>query len=223
MRYAYVTGAGGRDENQDASGCVIVGGVLTACVCDGLGGHGGGKAAADAALEAALNAPGDPARRIQAANEAVVRGQRENPSMRTTILVLRIEGGKARWAHCGDSRLYRIRDGAMEQLTLDHSVPQALARVGEIELSQIRYHEDRARLTRALGSPECKWDEDGSDALPGDIYLLASDGLWEPVDEGGILACLADNPEDFTARLENAVLRAPREDADNYTALAVFI
>ncbi len=222
MRAAYISGAGGREENQDAVGCVEAKNALIACVCDGLGGHSGGRVAAYTARDAALCAQGTPTDRAWAANRAVDLGHGEHPFMRTTIVVFELSQGIARWAHCGDTRLYRIRAGDIVQLTLDHSVPQMLVRTGEITPSQIRHHEDRSRLTRALGAENCKIEEGWAEALAGDIYLIATDGVWEPLLESDMLACLRPEPEAYVRALEDLLTARARRDSDNYTALAVF-
>lgn len=223
MKIALLTKPGGRSENQDAAGYVSSGGLLIACVCDGLGGHGGGKIAANAARDAILTSSGSPGQRIEAANGAVLRANAEYPNMRTTAVVWMMEKSEARWAHCGDSRLYRIREGRIEQMTFDHSVPEMLVRTGEITRGEIRRHEDRARLTRALGVEVCRWDEGGCEVLPGDKYLLVTDGFWEPVTEEDILACLTDDPEQTLALLETLLLDNVSDGNDNYTALAVYL
>lgn len=223
MRAAVLTSAGGRPENQDAAGYALSPGGVVACVCDGLGGHGGGRIAAQVAKDAILREGGSPGERIARANLAVIAAHGEFPSMRTTALALEVSGGEARWAHCGDTRLYRIRGGGIEQLTLDHSVPQMLVRTGEIAPEDIRHHEDRARLTRALGTAEARWDENRGGARAGDVYLMMTDGFWEPVLEARMLACVREGPEDTLRAMEQILLGEVAGEYDNYTALAVFV
>lgn len=226
MKIAQYTNPGGREENQDAMGISRWGAWICACVCDGLGGHRGGAVAAKRACEAALAAQGGPDIRMEAASNAVLAAQKEEslPSMRTTAVLLMCDGENARWAHCGDSRLYRLRDGEVSQLTLDHSVPQALVRQGEIEQWEIRGHEDRARLTRALGQgEEVRWDEGEDYCLPGDVYLLLSDGFWEPVVEKEMQAQLCEDPQQYLEALAEIVEACPDREHDNYTAIAVYV
>jgi len=221
MNISVLTSPGGREENQDAAGYVIKDCGVVACVCDGLGGHGGGRQAASAAKDAILVCDGTPGDAIRAANESVLAAQTEYPGMRTTALVLAIEKGRAAFAHCGDTRLYRIRAGQAEQMTLDHSVPEMLVRLGEIDREDIRRHEDRARLTRALGMEACRWDEAECDAVAGDVFLMATDGFWEPVHEEEMARRSAEKPEEMLRLLEEALLADATGRYDNYTALVV--
>ncbi len=219
MKVAKLTGIGKRFENQDAMGIGRWGAWLVAGVFDGLGGHSGGKIAAESACKAAFEAEGNVRERLAAANLAVVRSQKSTGliSMRTTAVLLMVDEEHARWAHCGDSRLYRVRDGEVAQLTLDHSVPQALVRQGEIRPEDIRKHEDRSRVTRALGTNDLRMDDGDDAALPGDLYLLVSDGFWEPVDEAAILNCMRDtkDPETVLTRMEKIITAIRLREMEN--------
>src|SRR5262249_22578377 len=121
------------------------------------------------------------------ANEAVITAQHANPAltqMRTTLVVLLITGAQAAWAHVGDSRLYHFRGARIAAQTRDHSFSQTLVDSGHIKADALRFHEDRSRLLRTLGTPNCQPDvADPVDLKPGDAFLLASDGFWEPVTE----------------------------------------
>lgn len=227
MRTAQWSEIGRREENQDAAATVQAGKWLVAGVFDGLGGHSGGRVAAQTACEAAMRAEGEPLNRLEAANQAVLGKQEEidQRSMRTTAVLLMVDGENALWAHCGDSRLYRMRDGVALQLTLDHSVPQALVRQGEIAPEDIRFHEDRARLTRALGIPDVRISAAEDGAMPGDRYLLCSDGFWEPVLEEEMLRCMeaAFDPADWLQRMARRIEQAKDPKQDNLTAVAVWL
>ena len=72
--------------------------------------------------------------------------------MKTTVVVLHIKNKNARWAHVGDSRLYFFKNKKLIERTLDHSVPQNLVVCKEIKEKDIRYHADRNRLLRVLGT-----------------------------------------------------------------------
>ncbi len=78
----------------------------------------------------------------------------------------------------GDSRVYRLRDGVLEQMTRDHSVAQILLDAGEITPEEVDTHPGRSRITRFLGMlPEAEADLSGVDIQPGDRFLVCSDGL----------------------------------------------
>jgi serine/threonine protein phosphatase PrpC len=226
---------GGRAANEDAcghgDGCWVV--------ADGLGGHGGGEVAARIAVDTLL---GEAAQRLLiepvalteallAADAAVLARQQADPrlgQMRTTAVVLASDGRAALWAHVGDSRLYHLRDGRIRFQTLDHSVPQALVRAGEISAAEVRYHEDRNRLLRSLGNGKQlrpTLAEQPLTLVPGDAFLLCTDGFWEYVTEPEMEVTLAKSasPEQWLEKML-ALLhgRAPAEQ-DNYTGMALFV
>lgn len=235
---ALISSPGGRTSNQDsadyrlraAGGCWVV--------ADGLGGHRAGERAAAIAVQAVLEqydlAPAPDgsalAASVQAANERIVEAQREDPSlsdMRTTIAVLASDSGAAAWCYVGDSRIYAVGDGRIQALTKDHSVPQAMADAGEIGPEEIRFHEDRSRLLRALGAAALKSSCSGK-PLPissVEAFLLCTDGFWEHCTELEMEAeyTKAADPADWLHRMEARVRRRASGEYDNYTAIAVFI
>ena len=209
---ASVSRPGGRAVNEDAcghgDGCWVV--------ADGLGGHGGGEVAAgiavDTVLAAAAQQPlideGALTQALLAADAAIQARQETDPRlerMRTTAVVLASDARVALWAHLGDSRLYHLRDGRIRFQTFDHSEPQALVRAGEISAAEVRYHEDRNRLLRSLGNdkpPRPTLAEEPLTLMPGDAFLLCTDGFWEYVTEPEMEVTLAKSasPEQW---LEN--------------------
>ena len=167
---------------------------------------------------------------VQLAHDDILRAQQtaeELADMRTTVVMLVIAGETARWAHCGDSRLYAFQDTAIVHQTLDNSVPQALVAMGEIMPEAIRFHEDRNRLTRCLGSPDkfrCTVAEPVT-LSPGSSFLLCTDGFWEYVYEPEMLIDLAKatSPENWSSLMTERLLSRVPPDHDNYTALALWI
>ena len=234
LKCTQISEPGGRPEQQDAIGHRLAGPLLFAVVCDGLGGHVGGAQAASAAVETALAAfVANPAIEtgaltgyLAAAHGRVRELQAqapENGSMRTTMVALVTDGQQALWAHAGDSRLYHFRNGRILTRTRDHSVPQRLAEAGEIEPEQIRFHEDRNRLLRALGSPgDLKFTCSGMVGVRrGDAFLLATDGFWEWILENEMESLFAAEAALWLHAMEKLLLERATGDFDNYSALAV--
>jgi serine/threonine protein phosphatase PrpC len=231
---AALSRTGRREYNEDALGWWEGAASVIAVLCDGAGGHGGGKAAAQAAVshvlqdfashpEVSANAL---LRLVRGANEAVVAQQVAGTltaDMRTTIVVLLLDlrSGAALWAHAGDSRLYRWHETRLLGRTRDQSLAQRLHDAGLPAAAA------SGQLTSALGSP------DGFDfevlETPqvlgaGDALLLCSDGLWSAVDDAAMARSVTGcaGAQAWLDRLESGVLQAGRIDQDNYSALAVW-
>jgi serine/threonine protein phosphatase PrpC len=176
-------------------------------VADGMGGHRGGEVASQMAVEALLEtlragakAPAEDLRLgFQAANRRVHAAGREDPAlfgMGTTLVCLLFDAQDRAWiAHVGDSRAYRLRGDRLEPLTADHSVVGELVRRGRIDEEEARHHPQRNELLRAIGTQEeVEVDVREVESLPGDRFLLCSDGLSSLVEDAEIAALLADVP-----------------------------
>ena len=204
-------------------------------VGDGLGGYAGGQQASQAAgraLQEASEAGAllDKEKMYNAwamAEQAVKKTQMERQGvMKTTLVFLAMEGGTARWMHVGDSRLYRFQGGKLIKQTMDHSVSQMAVLMGDITPQQIRFHEDRNRVLRALGGESAKADISPEAELTAgvDAFLLCTDGCWEYVYEPEMeqLLTACDTPEKWLEEMEKILLSRVSEGNDNYTAAAVF-
>jgi len=232
-RHAEATDTGlVRQSNQDA---VYVDDSL-AIVADGMGGHAAGEVASEMAIE--LLRTGFAENRtveglyeaINTANITVLNDARENPNhfgMGTTVIALGLtvddEGVTSpTLCHVGDSRAYQLRDGALRQLTDDHSVAEEWVRMGRLTPEEAAVHPRRHQLTRGIGVEETiAVDVMSLHALVGDRLLLCSDGLSNELD-GDTLARLSSAP--FT--LDEAVVQlveAAKEAGgrDNITAVLV--
>jgi len=240
MTEAWLSEAGGRETNQDRVDFVTSGPFKCWVVCDGLGGHRGGEEAsrlATAAMtETFMSAPGCSADLVryclQAGEDALLRVQAENPDleqMRTTAVVLLSDGDRAVWGHVGDSRLYHFREGHLHGQTRDHSVPQVLADTGDITHDQIRHHEDRSRILRSLGSGgELKPALSADVALmPGDAFLLCTDGFWEFVleheMESDLLQSSAADAQTWLDTMVGRLRQRASGEFDNLSALTVVV
>ena len=228
---------GGRNENQDCTGFKIFPAGACWVLADGLGGHRGGEVASKIAVEQALSSfeaqpemtPTTLASYLEAAQNAIVARQKEDhklSGMRTTIVILLSDGRSALWAHVGDSRLYHFRNGKIIFQTRDHSVPQSLANAGDISPDEIRFHEDRNRLLRALGKDgdlRPKIHEQPVRLKPGDVFLLCTDGFWEYITEREMEQDLSasQDMDGWLQKMENRILNRAPENHDNYSAVAI--
>jgi PPM family protein phosphatase len=235
---ARLSETGGRPNNEDFCGFFHADSSACWAVADGLGSHNAGEQASKTAVETVLES----FRRnpelstaaleghIDAAQDAILKMQQRDPAMagmRTTLVVLISDARQALWAHVGDSRLYRFQARGLTAQTEDHSVPQALAKAGEISQSQIRGHPDRNRLLRSLGDPTLA--RPSVLATPvlltgADAFLLCTDGFWEYLLEIEMLADLvaSASPEEWLHRMAARLRQRVQGEYDNYSALAIF-
>ena len=188
MRFAARSDVGRiRSKNDDSA----YAGRHLAVVADGMGGHAGGDVASAATVldMIHLDSPdhGDEAGtvladEIQTANSLLSELVHINPKlagMGTTVTALLLADGKLHFAHIGDSRAYRLRDGEFRQISVDHTFVQRLIDEGRLRPEEAETHPHKNVLMRVLGdvdaSPEL--DLDTLDARAGDRWLLCSDGL----------------------------------------------
>jgi PPM family protein phosphatase len=188
---------GVRPNNEDAFVVDLVNQLFL--VADGMGGQEHGERASGLAAEiiprvvqdrlAANDSAGEAMQRALAeANDAIVDAGKNQPvgrRMGTTAVVALRRADQCYVAALGDSRAYLIRDGQVEQLTVDHSVAQALVLSGALTPEEARHSPYQHVLHRFLG---CAGTFEGADVHPftpqaGDRLLLASDGLTNHVDE----------------------------------------
>lgn len=135
---------------------------------------------------------------------SVARGKEELNGMGTTIVAARFYDGRVGIAHVGDSRCYRLRDGALEQLTRDHSYVQDQLEKGIITEEAARTSPQKNLITRALGIDAiAEADVQEFRTRTGDVYLLCSDGLSDLVADTAIEKTLLDAglPSEHTERL----------------------
>ena len=233
LQIASYSETGGRPHNEDTVRSVLRGeDRLCLVVADGLGGHGGGEKASAAAAEVICQGWGggaDPEeleRLIQEGHRKVLSLQTRQCAMKTTVTALALEPGRAVMAHVGDSRIYYFRNGGLAFQTRDHSAAQIGVMLGEITPDQIRFHEDRSRVLRALGQDgELKVDLREEALSPGrHAFLLCSDGFWEYVLEQEMVDDLAAaaSPEEWLDRMRTRLSARAPEDNDNNTAAAVW-
>ena len=169
-------------------------------VADGMGGHEYGEVASALAREAIVRevrAGNTLAEAIRTADEEIIRcSKRRGDSlpMGTTVVAARVNGNRFEVAWVGDSRVYLWRDGALTQISQDHSYVQELIAQGAITADQARSHPHRNVVTQALGVTDplqLNVETLGGELRPGMQLLLCSDGLTEEVDDRSIARVLA--------------------------------
>ena len=159
---------------------------------------------------------------IHRANHAIltVAERPDCKGMGTTATILHLDGDQALWAHVGDSRLYLLRGGVLHQVTRDHSYVEDLVAQGELTEEEARIHPQKNVLTRAVGvEADIIVDTGRFTVQPGDILLLATDGLMNMVQEPEICAILGRQEGDVARALIEAALASGGRD--NVTAVVV--
>lgn len=228
---------GGREKNEDRMGCCYTRSACLLVLADGMGGHAEGEVAAQIALQTlfalfqrqATPLLADPqAFLVQALLQAhrqilryaIDRGIRDmRATPRTTLVAAVLQQGQASWIHCGDSRLYLVRQGALLARTRDHSYSEVGRRLDQ-PLARIH----RNLLFTCLGSASRPiYELAGPEPLEqGDRLLLCSDGLWDSLTEAELLRMLGGEPVSLCVpRLVEAALRRGGRNSDNVTALAL--
>ncbi len=233
-----VSRRGGREKNEDRIGYCYTRDAGLFVLADGMGGHPEGEVAAQMALvtvasmfqreaQPVLKNPTqflDDA--VQIAHQQLLRYSQEKglpDTPRTTIVVCAMQRGVAYWAHCGDSRLYMLRNGELMARTRDHSYSELQEALGR-HAAQGSERFNRNVLFTCLGSPG-KPMVDICGPIPleaGDRILLCSDGLWSTVADTSIAQCLSARIiSDAVPELVEQALRNGGARCDNVTALAV--
>jgi PPM family protein phosphatase len=204
-----------RENNEDAIEVKQFPDMTVSIVADGMGGQAAGEIASKRAIEViprelrkniGANPPPDHVKTtvrkavVQANEEIMAMGalDRDLRNMGTTVVMAMWRRGPEIYvANVGDSRAYLIRDGKIEQLTVDHSLAQALVDNKTISPAEAREHRFRNVLWKYLGSKEVG---DGPEVkvVPiqaGDRMLLCTDGLTGPVSDQQLLSFIGQNPE----------------------------
>jgi serine/threonine protein phosphatase Stp1 len=200
-------------------------------VADGMGGHDAGDVASAKVTEALLKLPiiygldelvDHAMTAVQDVNCELIELGASGDAQRTigsTVVGLAISGERFRCFWAGDSRAYRVRDGAITQLSRDHSLVQDLVSAGMLGPEEAVDHPNANIITRAVGvAEELKIDNASGDARPGDQFLLATDGLTRMVDDRELAAVLTSRqPAEAADELIEMVLA--RGAPDNVTLI----
>lgn len=205
-------------------------------VADGMGGHAAGEVASEMTVQIVsrelenlerLNGGSEQkvSEAIQRANRAVYERtiqESDKQGMGTTASVLLLLGAQYLIGQVGDSRVYLLRDGALRQITKDHSYVQEQVDAGLLTPEQARYHPYSNVITRCVGASDTvEPDTFTGDVLGGDVFLVASDGLTGMVDDRRIQQLL--HARTTANRIVDALIAEAnyRGGLDNITAIVV--
>ncbi len=233
-----VSRKGGRKKNEDRMGYCYTRGSGIFILADGMGGHPLGEIAAQLTLQTisaliqkeAKPALPDVGAFLEAAalaahreilRYAIEKGMIDTP--RTTLVAVVVQDGGASWIHCGDSRLYVVREGGLLVRTRDHSFLEQRQHRHPLA-SKLQEPLNRNILFTCLGSPSTPvLDVAGPVALlQGDKLLLCSDGLWGSLGDEDIVYELAHRPvNEAVPELVEKALRKAGDTSDNVTAIAL--
>jgi PPM family protein phosphatase len=221
--------------NEDSSAFVETSLGLLCVVCDGMGGHAGGKEASELAVKTIVEmvqaAPpgslaGDVLRAaLTEANSRIWNMPTAEAGLRpgSTVVVALLHDHGADIAHVGDSRVYLVHAGAISQVTSDHSMVQELVNRNLIKAEDAAKHPDANKILRALGiakDVEVEVRPEPIAYVAGDVFVLCSDGLSDLVTPAEILEVAAsDSPPQAAGRLVD--LANARGGHDNITALVL--
>jgi len=195
VEYAKVSALGDRQDNQDRAAIIVSDEAVLIMVFDGMGGHSDGARAAETALAvvqelftAATMPIFDPQgflyMALSRAHDEVVEIGKEvavDFRPRATCAACLVQEGGAFWAHIGDSRIYLVRDGAVESRSRDHSHVEVLIQEGAITEEEARDHPMRNFVECCIGGDAPVPDMSITRRIPlqiGDVLLACSDGLW---------------------------------------------
>jgi protein phosphatase len=218
-------------------------------VADGMGGHAAGEVASRLAVETiqewmekylsgadvAIVGPAVAAASAEAnfllssirlANRIIfdsAKDRREYAGMGTTVVAVLAQDDRFVLAHVGDSRIYRIRQHDIVQISRDHSFVQEQVDNGMMSAAEAHQSQYRHMITRALGLKESvEVDLTEQPARPGDVLLLCSDGLSDLLDDEDMLVAVRDHADDLEQACQALVARANSKGGDdNITVLVV--
>lgn len=231
---------GGRTENQDFNGTARTPYGKLIVVCDGMGGHNGGRHAAEVAVQVIMeevtkSEDTNPTNALHAAiskaNAMIWAESHANINLKgmgTTVATLLLTPENAICAHVGDSRIYQLRKGKILHRTFDHSHVFELVKAGLISEEQARLSEKSNIITRGLGIRSTV-DIDIKDNLTykkGDRFLLCTDGIWGAIPENELvkIVCQKSKIETVVTQLVDKIDAIGFENGgrhDNLTAALI--
>lgn len=236
-----VSALGDRSDNQDRAAVVVRETAALLLVFDGMGGHSDGALAAETGLQVVrdrfeasklpiLDPQGFLYMALSSAHDRVV-GLGEELAVdfrpRATCAVCLVQEGGAFWAHIGDSRIYLIRDGAVEKRSRDHSHVEVLIQEGAITEAEAIDHPMRNFVECCIGGDAPVPDMSITGRIPlqsGDTLLACSDGLWSGLSDADVAEIGEPGNNNLAEGLRELSLKALRVNApysDNTTGTAL--
>lgn len=239
IRVARMTDIGKlRERNEDAVASDLSTGFVI--VADGMGGYNGGAAASEMAILvmvselASLMGNQNVLRELVStmlsqavakANRAIYEASQSNvdyTGMGTTFVAGVFHDNKVVVGHVGDSRMYRLRSGVLEQLTEDHSFLQEQINAGLMTEEEAKTSSEGHLVTRALGTdPEVELDLSEYEAEVSDIYLFCSDGLTDLVDDDEVLEILLDSGDNINLAANNLIKLANKHGGNDNISVII--
>ena len=194
-------------------------------IADGMGGHAAGEVASQLMVNHLERLDADPEDNdmlallggvADDANRQIAQAIRDHPEtdgMGTTLTALMFNGRSFGLIHVGDSRGYRLREGALEQITVDDTFVQSLVDEGKLDPADVSSHPQKSLILKAYTGRPVEPTLRDLDARPGDRILLCSDGLSDPVTASTIEQTLSEGtPADAARRLIELALRSGGPD-----------
>ncbi|HTZ91450.1 MAG TPA: protein phosphatase 2C domain-containing protein [Streptosporangiaceae bacterium] len=219
-----------REGNEDSA----YAGPRLLAIADGMGGHAAGEVASAVAISAIapldrqnlisdddmLNALADAVAGARATLHDMSASDPAVEGMGTTLTAMLWAGPRVAVCHIGDSRAYLLRDGDLYQITRDHTLIQSLVDEGRLSPAAAANHPQRSLIMRALqGSTDADPDLAMHDAMPGDRYLLCSDGLTDVVADEAVHHILSTVTDAEDAVNELIALAIRNGGPDNITCI----
>lgn len=218
-----------RNANQDAYYCHDQHGLWV--VADGMGGHEAGEIASQTIMQSLANLTQSGAANttlpnitsmLEDVNDQLFAQNTEHQRLvGSTIAMVQASNNECICLWAGDSRIYRLRHGQLEQVSVDHSYVQELINQGELSAEDAAHHKNKNVITRAIGvAAELHVDVKNIDVQVGDVLLLCSDGLYNEIEAAELAAILAFSSAKKAAQ-QLLELCLSREAKDNVSFVIV--
>lgn len=230
-----------REHNEDCIRWDIEMGLVM--LADGMGGHNAGEVASDMAVTAIHDALLDVLtpemletkvikcedavrESVVYANEEIFgqsQEQVECAGMGTTLVLTLFHENHVTWANVGDSRIYRVRNAELSQITQDHSLVQEMVDNGYLSEEEALISTSRNLITRALGiAPEVEVDVTTEEIDEDDVFLLCSDGLSDLVNDDDILRVILEHRSNMSEATQKLVdLANEHGGTDNVSVILI--